>query len=189
MLVIFEFSLYFTVLYYIMTQNSGSTWLRLCILTLVIFGAVPNAIASDKKVIGWIEKVAISDKLIILSAKIDTGARHSSLNAPNMKMIEKDGNSWVKFTIRTKDNVATEFEEPVIRMAKIKRKGTQPQVRPVIHMNLCVDNVWKNVEVNLVNRENFNYQMLVGRSFLQDSFLVDVSAKNMTAPNCAKTTN
>ena len=173
-----------------MVLKRDLTRFRICCLAIIlfaIFALVSNSVAADKKPINWIEKVTISKTSIILAAKIDTGARHSSLNAPDLELSTKGGETWVKFTVVTSDNKSVVFEEPVVRMAKIKRKGTQPQTRPVIHLKLCVGDVEKKVEVNLVNRKNFNYQMLVGRSFLQDSFVVDVSKKNTMAPQCAGT--
>jgi hypothetical protein len=44
--------------------------------------------------------------------------------------------------------------------------------------------VYKEVEVNLEDRRKFNYQILIGRSFLKKSFLVDASATFTLQPSC-----
>jgi hypothetical protein len=54
----------------------------------------------------------------------------------------------------------------------------------VIVLGVCLSNVYKEVEVNLVDRANFNYPMLVGRSFLAGSFVVDSGEKYLTTPKC-----
>ena len=164
------------------TQKFRSPYAWLVILLSIV--AVSPVLAREKQIIGWVENVSITDHNIILSAKIDTGAKHSSLNAPDLNLFNKRGESWVKFSVAAADGKKVEFEERVVRMTKIKRKGYRSQVRPVIQMKVCLDDVIKNVEVNLVDRDNFIYPMLVGRSFLRGGFLVDVGAKHMTSPHC-----
>jgi len=154
------------------------------LVVLLIIAPVPPEFAREKQTIGWVENVAITDHDNILSAKIDTGAKHSSLNEPDLDLFKKDGESWVKFSVAGVDGKNIEFEERVVRMTKIKRKGNRSQVRPVIQMKVCLDDVEKNVEANLVDQDNFIYPMLVGRSFLRGGFLVDVSVKHMTSPHC-----
>ena len=157
---------------------------RQWLIILLYFVVACPLLADEKQVIGWVEKVAITDHDIILSAKIDTGAKHSSLNAPDLHLYNKKGESWVKFSVAGADGQKVEFDERVVRMTKIKRKGYRSQVRPVILMKVCLAEVIKDVEVNLVDRENFVYPMLVGRSFLRGGFIVDVSKRHSTKPQC-----
>jgi hypothetical protein len=49
--------------------------------------------------------------------------------------------------------------------------------------------VYKEVEVNLEDRSKFNYQLLIGRSYLKNSFLVDASATFTLKPNCHVNSN
>ena len=51
-------------------------------------------------------------------------------------------------------------------------------------LGICLGNVYKEVEVNLEDRSKFNYQLLIGRSYLKNSFLVDASATFTLKPNC-----
>ncbi|WP_455200588.1 ATP-dependent zinc protease family protein [Kaarinaea lacus] len=140
--------------------------------------------AETKQVSGWIEKVAVIDRAFVLPAKIDTGARNSSIHAENFKIYTKQGTDWVRFTVTT-NNESRDIDQPIKRYAKIKQKGNRPpRQRPVIVMAVCLGNVRKEVEVNLVDRANFNYPMLVGRSFLAGSFVVDSGEKFLTTPQC-----
>jgi hypothetical protein len=43
---------------------------------------------------------------------------------------------------------------------------------------------YREAEVNLVDRSGFNYQMLIGRSFLAGNLIVDPSIKYTTKPIC-----
>lgn len=142
-------------------------------------------VAGEKNVSGWIEKVAVGNPPFILRAKIDTGAKHSSLHAGDYQLYDKKGTEWVKFTLMNKDGESVSVDMPVKRITQIKQKGNRPnRKRPVIQLGVCMGNVYKEVEVNLADRANFNYPMLVGRSFLADSFVVDSAAKYMVEPDC-----
>ena len=57
--------------------------------------------------------------------------------------------------------------------------------RPVILLDLCIGNVRKKEEVNLVDRRGMNYELLIGRNFLKDEFLIDPGATYSLSPDCA----
>jgi hypothetical protein len=142
--------------------------------------------AETKPVSGWVEQVAIGDAKLVLHAKIDTGAKNSSLNAKDFRIFTKQGEDWVSFSIRSKAGVTRVIEAPVERIASIKQKNSKPsKERPVIMLDVCLGNILKKVEVNLVDRENFDYQVLIGRSFLAGSFVVDSGSKYLTELNCS----
>ena len=153
-------------------------------LIFYIFVADP-VLAQTKQVSGWIEKVAVIDQTFVLPAKIDTGAKNSSIHAENYQIYSKQGADWVRFTVTTKNNESREIDQPIKRYAQIKQKGNRPsRQRPVIVLGVCLGNVLKEVEVTLADRGNFNYPVLVGRSFLAGSFVVDSGEKFLTTPQC-----
>jgi hypothetical protein len=156
--------------------------LILTIASLQLF--VHDVIPAEKQVAGWVENVILFPGNLKVKAKIDTGARNSSLNADHLEEFERDGTTWVRFGLENWKGQAVSMEAPVIRTVKIKQHGTQAAVRPVIRLGICLGDVYKEVEVNLEDREKFNYQMLVGRSYLRNSFLVDASASFKVKPNC-----
>lgn len=164
------------------TIRPGMWWLVL----LLYVGTVLPSLANEKQTIGWVEQMTIADREVTLSAKIDTGATHSSLNTPDPQLFKKNDEQWVKFSVTRQDGQVLQFEARVVRTVNIKQKGGGTQLRPVIHMTLCLANVMKKVEVNLADRSNFDYPILLGRSFLQDEFIIDVSKKFTTTPHCAK---
>lgn len=138
----------------------------------------------DKQIVGWVEVVTIRPGNLEIKAKLDTGANNSSLNALDMVEFERDGNTVVQFQITNHAGQTRRMEATVVRRARIKRHTAGPDHRPVIHLDICLGNVRKQVEVNLVNRSNFEYQMLIGRSFLMDDFIIDVSQTFSTESNC-----
>jgi hypothetical protein len=135
-------------------------------------------------VAGWVENVSIFPGNMKIKAKLDTGARNSSLNARNLEEFYRDGDKWVRFKLKNWKGRTENFEARIIRTATIKQHETDSVTRPVIHLGICLGNVYKEVEVNLQDRGKFNYQMLIGRSYLKNSFLVDASTTFTTEPGC-----
>jgi hypothetical protein len=138
----------------------------------------------DLLVAGWVENVSIFPGDLKIKAKLDTGAMNSSLNAKHIEEFERDGEKWVRFKLKNWKERTENIEARVIRTATIKQHEPQSVTRPVIRLGICLGNVYKEVEVNLQDRSKFNYQMLIGRSYLRKSILVDSSATFTVQPDC-----
>jgi hypothetical protein len=152
--------------------------------SLMILFLAPFPAFAGKIVIGQIEKAALDNSGFLVHAKIDTGARNSSLNAENYKLSRKGDDKWIRFDVINRMGKVLSLNKRIIRFAKIKRKGATVQQRPVIELEICIGTIKKQVEVNLVNRSNFNYQMLIGQSFLKPNFVVDVAKNYTRKPAC-----
>ncbi len=168
------------------SRRSGRNMVVLALFVIALF--FPFSVdAESKKVIGWIEHVQILPENFILPAKIDTGADNSSLSATDIKSFIRSSRKWVRFKVQRPDGPPIILEKPVTRYVKIKRKGTSVQRRPVVRFDICVGAIYKkNVEVNLANRKGFKYPVLIGRSFLRDTALVDSSKRYSQDPHCPK---
>lgn len=145
-----------------------------------------RARGAEKQIVGWIEYVTLFPQNLKLKAKLDTGARNSSLNAVNVSQFKRNGESFVRFDLTNWKGRTETIEARVTRMAKIKQHNSAPERRPVIQIAICLGTVYKEVEVNLVDRSNFNYQMLIGRSFLKGGFVIDPAKTFTLQPNCRK---
>ncbi|BDM25218.1 ATP-dependent zinc protease [Pseudomonas sp. NPDC089428] len=129
-----------------------------------------------------------------LKAKMDTGAFTASLSAKDIELFNRDGEEWVRFRLATKDADGKVYEHKVSRISKIKGRadeedeGDAPEVskRPVVDLELCLGDVKRTVEVNLVDRSNFNYPLLVGSKALREFKAAVNPAKKFTAgkPDC-----
>jgi hypothetical protein len=138
----------------------------------------------EKVVVGWLEKVYISPGNLIVRAKLDTGAKTSSLTALNLVSFIRDSEPWVRFDVADKSGQRITLEQKVHRVTRIKRHGGEPQTRVVIRMSICLGNSLREAEFTLVDRTGFNYPMLLGRNFLAGSYFVDASAKFTMKPQC-----
>lgn len=164
-----------------LTRQLMRCWRHLLMAAACTFPVVPRA---DPVVVGWIEPVRIVDASIDVPAKLDTGAEHSSLHAPDLVLEERDGVTWVRFLLRDDRDRQAVIDRQVVRFARIKRHGGEPLYRPVIRLTLCLDGQHREVDVNLVDRSGFDYPLLVGRSFLRTQFLVDAGQRQLTVPRC-----
>ena len=149
-----------------------------------VFGFFGIAGAAEKTVISWVERALIQPGNFEIHAKIDTGAKTSSLNAPNLKIVERDGAEWAMFEVTNRAGVTQRFEEKIFRIAKIRRHGNRYQKRPVIMLGVCVGSFYKVTQVNLIDRKNFNYQMLIGRRFMEKHLIVDPGRTFIAKPKC-----
>jgi hypothetical protein len=143
-----------------------------------------QAVASELIRAGWVEKAMLYPQKTVLRAKLDTGAKTSSINAHNPQFITRNGENWVRISITNRNIETAIIEAPVVRHVKIKRHFGESQTRPVILLDLCIGHVRKKEEVNMVDRTGMNYQLLVGRNFLKDTFLIDSGATYMLSPGC-----
>lgn len=138
-------------------------------------------VAKDKLVLGSVESVSIEPGGLILDSLIDSGASTSSLRAKELKPFERDGKEWIRFKLDAPSDNSdpVTIELPVKRYVRVARPGFEPQRRPVVTMSLTMGEVTHMVEVNLTDRSSLDYALLVGRNFLKDAAVVDVSRRNV----------
>ena len=158
---------------------------RLLLALLALFPVLP-LMAGEPVVIGWVEDVSVVPHNLTFHAKIDTGADNSSMHAEDIHIYEKANAKRVRFTVEDDRGEVTKLDMPLLRITNIKRKGADDQYRPVVSMKLCLGKQMREVEVNLANRANFEYHMLIGRSFLKGLYAVDSARQYTTKPTCAK---
>ncbi|MCL1041242.1 ATP-dependent zinc protease [Shewanella marisflavi] len=130
----------------------------------------------DKFILGAVEHVYIDEIKAGFETRIDTGAESSSLDAHNIILFERNGKQWVRFDVFTQgaDKPAETFESKVERFVRIKQDGDENDRRPVIHAHLQIGNYKAETDLNLVDRSHLDYQLLLGRKFMQDIAVVDV---------------
>jgi hypothetical protein len=163
-------------------------WSWLLVVAVGWFAATPLVADESQPIVtaGWIEVVRILPGELDVKAKLDTGARTSSLDAPDVENFEKDGKPWVRFGFTTNAGTSTLVERPVKRVARIKDLTGPHQLRSVIEIGVCLADRYAITEVTLYDRTGFNYRLLLGRSFLiHANVVVDPNATHLTRAHCA----
>lgn len=129
------------------------------------------------EIIGWREWVGLPElKVKAIKAKVDTGARSSSLHVFNLESFEQDGIARVRFDIlpvQRRDDEVVSAEAVVLEYRSVRSSSGKAQQRPVIITQ--VELLGKNwpVEMTLANRDEMGFRMLLGREAFRGRFLVD----------------
>lgn len=135
----------------------------------------------SKSIIGAIENVRLTPPNVVLKARIDTGAKTTSIDAQNITPFERDGKEWVRFDLLV-GKKKYDIERKVIKTILIKRHGEDSQRRFVVRMRIVIGDVSQLISVNLNDRESYQYPVLIGRNFLRDYFIVDVGKRFQVEP-------
>jgi hypothetical protein len=153
----------------------------LALAVLMTAGARAGAArGTEARVFGWIENVRLYPGGLTLAAKLDTGARTSSVDTQDYKIFERGGRRWVRFRVSNRKGNTVQ---------RIRRSATKTTERPVIKLGLCLGMQYREVEVNLTNRAHLNHPMLVGRTSMAGLALVDSSQENTADPRCSPESN
>ncbi len=145
-----------------------------------------NTVRAESKVAGWIENAWLNGAELVLKAKLDTGAKSSSINAPHYETFKRDSQQWVRFQITNSAGQSLDIESRIVRVARIRRSGVKTAERPVITLPLCVAGQRAEAEFTLADRSGMNYQMLIGRTFMANRILVDSSRTYVGSGRCGK---
>lgn len=131
----------------------------------------------DKLIIGEEEWVFLPVANAYFRARIDSGAATSSISAKNLERFERDGKKWVRFDLEHKDTKhAVTLERPIERRVAIKQSTSdEKESRPVISLMVKLGELSETTEFTLADREQMSFPILLGRSFLRDVVLIDVS--------------
>jgi hypothetical protein len=123
-----------------------------------------------KRVIGQTEMIAISDASLALVARVDTGARTTSVHAENIEIADEN----VRFELVGNCGQRIAMERPITKTATV-RNASGIEERVFVELTLEHDGNSKPVLVNLRDRSRMTYPLLLGRNWLQGDYVVDVS--------------
>lgn len=158
--------------------------MRLVLLTLFILGlghsqASQAQILKDKIMIGRVEWIELPDLKMKFRARIDTGAKTTSIHAFGLEEFRREGELWVKF--KTRDNSGKELliERKVESTQKVANAGGFSGRRYVIREKIKLGKIVREIPLNLNDRAKMAYKFLVGRNFLLGHFTVDVARSHV----------
>lgn len=131
-----------------------------------------------KIIIGWREWVAFPELGINrIKAKIDTGARTSTLHALNISVFSADnGKMKVKFQVYPEQynlHYVLDCHGELLDQRLVRNSGGNAEYRYIIKTNLYMaGSIWP-IELTLTNRATMGFRLLLGRTALNTKFLVD----------------
>ena len=170
-------------------------------IVLLVFGLSATTVFAEEKnvdhplldckiLLGEIEKLNLVNFDATLSARIDTGATISSIDARNIQIYWRNVNRWVQFETKM-DNQTITLNAQLLKYVGIKQQATkEDQLRPVVLMDIKIGQLVGSYGFSLSNREHLKTKALIGRNVLEHQALVDVSKQFVQSeeygehPNC-----
>ena len=131
----------------------------------------------QKILIGALEICDLPElKIKNLHVRVDTGAATSSLHVDNIETFNKEGQKWVSFDIspdihNVKRKVRTTL--PVENKTRVKSSSANSEKRIVITTTILLGGREWPIRLNLTDRSEMTYLMLLGREAMQGKLMVD----------------
>ena len=151
----------------------------------------PDVAQPKALTIGWIEHALLTlgkceggMDHVEIKAKVDTGAKTSSLHAINIHPFYRDMIPYLRFTVPLEGN-AREVEAPLMKKAVVKTSEGTREERFFVQARINMGAWEAPITLSLNDRSTMLYPVLLGRSFLSQRFVVDVSKKFLLRkPKC-----
>ncbi len=136
---------------------------------------------TSKKVIGSEEWCSFPELGVpAIKARVDSGAKTSSIHAFNIQPFRRGKQSWVSFEIHPIQNnrrTVIRCERPIVDKRVVKSSSGLSETRYVVCATIKLgDDLW-DIELTLANRDSMGFRMLLGREAMQDRLIVDPSEK------------
>lgn len=145
---------------------------------------------SEFTMLGWREWAALPDiNIKAIKVKVDTGAKTSALHASHLEEFEKNGEAWVRFTIRPDRKMVdhiTHGEAKIVDRRNVRDSGGHVEERIVIKTNIHMAEESWAIEITLTNREDMQFRMLLGRTAMHKRFVCNPTASFACGGNTAR---
>lgn len=113
-----------------------------------------------------------------IKARVDSGAKTSSIQANNIKLIHKNGEEWVRFEVNPiQDNrsISIVCKAKVHQRRLVKSSTGISEERFVIKTHVTLGEETFEIELTLANRDGMEFRMLLGRQALINRYIVNPS--------------
>lgn len=135
-------------------------------------------LAPGRTLIGWREWIHLPDLLEEgwIKAKIDTGARTSALHAWDLEHFDRDGTTWVRFSVHPRqhdDDHIVQAEARLVEDREVRSSNGEVELRPVVETALALGGQRYPIELSLTKRDQMGFRMLLGRTAMARHLVVD----------------
>jgi len=146
----------------------------------------PNQAESTKKLIGWTERISISDSKLVLYGQMEPARQSTTLHLPPGSIEPgKSSQDRVSFKLSDRFGASHTFSLPIVRRTRLRSPSGQSRQVYVVTLSFCIAGRYIEEEVILSERSNINNEMFVGRQTLEGLFIVDPSQQFTSDPACS----
>ena len=113
-----------------------------------------------------------------IKARVDSGAKTSSIQANNITTFLKDTEEWVRFDVnplQENRSISITCESKIHSKRSIKSSTGIAEQRIVIKAPVTLGEDTFEIELTLANRDSMEFRMLLGREALSNGYLVNAS--------------
>ena len=131
---------------------------------------------ADLITLGWRERLALPQLGIdVLKAKLDTGARSSSLHVDTIDTFQRGGDTWLRFSLHVgrRQPLQISCEAPALDRRTVTDTGGRRTERWFIRTAVELAGQRFEIDVNLTDRRHMLFPMLLGRTALNGRMVVD----------------
>lgn len=129
------------------------------------------------KIIGREEWCTFSDlEIPAILARIDSGAKTSSIQATEIELVETNGEKWVKFVvhpIQKNIDIRVHCKAKLIDTRSIKGSFGISEDRFIIKTAITIGEETFEIEFSLANRNTMEFRMLLGREAIKGRYLIN----------------
>ncbi|MDA1089835.1 MAG: 30S ribosomal protein S6--L-glutamate ligase [Proteobacteria bacterium] len=136
-----------------------------------------QAVQDKELVFGWEEWVELPGLgLPAVRAKIDTGARSSSIHAFMIEPYGRNNKPRVRFGVHPvpeRPDIVVFCSADLVDQREITSSNGEVELRYIVLTPMRIGGQEWPIEISLTNRESMQYRMLIGRTALRDTIIVD----------------
>lgn len=160
-----------------MKLQSSAVLVVLLVLAAGCGGRAGSDGLGGKQILGAVETIRVDEAELDFAGRIDTGAEASAIHALDLELDgvgEGVAGSRIGFTLENERGQRRRLSGVVADVVQVRTAGGS-EIRLRVRLRLSFRNVHKSVLVSLSDRSAMSHKLLVGRDWLGDDFLVDVT--------------
>jgi hypothetical protein len=143
------------------------------------------SVAGDKIVLRQSEMMTVASAELTFHARMDTGAENSSLHAVDLEIIggsakkmKKNIGKMIAFTTKNEKGEKKRVEARIVDTSTVSNSQGS-ETRYIVRLPISFAGKTHKVDVNLRDRSAMEYKLLIGRSFLKQGYVIDVSKRKL----------
>ncbi len=116
-----------------------------------------------------------------IKARVDSGAKTSSIQATNITIYTKGTQEWAKFEVnplQENRSITIECEAPLVDRRMVKSSSGISEERLVIKTPVSLGGAVFDIELTLANRDTMEFRMLLGREAITNRYIVNPALNN-----------